>query len=100
MSIHTQTSNQSSSVSITPGYHTYGVLTLPSANAVSFYVDNNLVHTYADSLPAPMMILMGLQLGNASMGWISGPVPANWPGGIDGPNTADMDVDWVHVWTP
>jgi hypothetical protein len=27
-------------------------------------------------------------------------MPANWPGGVNGPMTADFKVDWVHVWTP
>jgi beta-glucanase (GH16 family) len=106
MSVHTNALNADPStapnthvlVNITPGYHTYGIMHL--ADAISLYVDNEFIQTFNYALPSKMAINMGLQLGNSSMGWISGPVPSNWGGGIQGADTADLDVDWVHVWTP
>jgi hypothetical protein len=83
---------------ITPGYHVLGVL--HEATTISFYVDNQLVKAFTQSMSSQMAILMGLQLGSTQFGWLPGPMPANWPGGINGPMTADFKVDWVHVWTP
>jgi beta-glucanase (GH16 family) len=83
---------------ITPGYHILAVLHQPTT--ISFYVDNKLVKAFTQSMSSEMAILMGLQLGSAAFGWLPGPMPANWPGGIHGPMTADFKIDWVHVWTP
>jgi hypothetical protein len=84
-------------VTITTGYHVFGVL--HEASSISFYVDNHLEKTFNVALASEMAINMGVQLGNATLGWISGPVPANWGSGIHGAHAPDMDVDWVHVWT-
>jgi hypothetical protein len=83
---------------ITPGYHILAVL--HQATSIAFYVDNVLVKSFNQSMSSEMAILMGMQLGSAAFGWLPGPMPANWPGGIHGPMTADFKVDWVHVWTP
>jgi beta-glucanase (GH16 family) len=103
MSVHNNALNSSSQnphvfVNISPGYHTFGVMHL--ADSISLYVDNKFIQTFNYALPSHMAINLGLQLGNSSMGWISSPVPSNWGGGIQGSNTADLDLDWVHVWTP
>ncbi len=83
---------------ITPGYHVLAVL--HEASTISFYVDNKLVKAFTQSMSSQMAILMGMQLGSSAFGWLPGPMPANWPGGVNGPMTADFKVDWVHVWTP
>ncbi len=83
---------------ITPGYHILGVL--HEATTISFYVDNKLVKAFTQSMSSEMAILMGMQLGSSAFGWLPGPTPSDWPGGINGPMTADFKVDWVHVWTP
>jgi beta-glucanase (GH16 family) len=83
---------------VTPGYHILAVLHQPTT--ISFYVDNTLVKEFTQSMSSEMAILMGLQLGSSAFGWLPGPMPANWPGGINGPMTADFKIDWVHVWTP
>jgi len=83
---------------VTPGYHVLAVL--HEATTISFYVDNKLVKAFTQSMSSEMAILMGMQLGSAAFGWLPGPMPANWPGGINGPMTADLKIDWVHVWTP
>src|SRR5580704_11446816 len=83
---------------ITPGYHILAVL--HEASTISFYVDNKLVKAFTQSMSSEMAILMGLQLGSSAFGWLPGPTPSDWPGGINGPMTADFKVDWVHVWTP
>jgi hypothetical protein len=83
---------------ITPGYHILGVL--HTATNINFYVDNQLLQAFTQSMSSKMAILMGLQLGSTQFGWLPGPMPANWPGGINGAMTADFKVDWVHVWTP
>ena len=83
---------------ITPGYHVLAVL--HEASTISFYVDNKLVKAFTQSMSSEMAILMGMQLGSSAFGWLPGPMPTNWPGGVNGPMTADFKVDWVHVWTP
>jgi hypothetical protein len=83
---------------ITAGYHILAVL--HEASTISFYVDNKLVKAFTQSMSSQMAILMGMQLGSSAFGWLPGPTPATWPGGIHGPMTADFKVDWVHVWTP
>jgi beta-glucanase (GH16 family) len=83
---------------VTPGYHVLAVLHQPTT--ISFYVDNKLVKAFTQSMSSEMAILMGLQLGSSAFGWLPGPMPSNWPGGINGAMTADFKVDWVHVWTP
>jgi hypothetical protein len=79
-------------------YHILGVLHQEST--IAFYVDNQLLKSFNQSMSSEMAILMGMQLGSAAFGWLPGPMPSNWPGGIHGPMTADFKVDWVHVWTP
>jgi Glycosyl hydrolases family 16 len=83
---------------ITPGYHILGAY--HDATTIAFYVDNKLVKSFTQSMSSQMAILMGMQLGSAAFGWLPGPTPATWPGGINGPMTADFKVDWVHVWEP
>jgi beta-glucanase (GH16 family) len=83
---------------VTPGYHVLAVL--HEASTIAFYVDNKLIKSFNQSMSSQMAILMGMQLGSSAFGWLPGPTPANWPGGIHGPMTADLKVDWVHVWTP
>jgi Glycosyl hydrolases family 16 len=83
---------------ITAGYHILAVL--HETSTIAFYVDNQLVKSFNQSMSSEMAILMGLQLGSSAFGWLPGPMPANWPGGVNGPMTADFKVDWVHVWTP
>ncbi len=90
--------NNSANATITPGYHVLGVL--HTASMITFYVDNQVVKAFNQAMSSKMAILMGMQLGSAAFGWLPGPMPANWPGGINGPMTADFKVDWVHVWTP
>jgi beta-glucanase (GH16 family) len=90
--------SNSVTLTITPGYHVFAVL--HTATTIAFYVDNQLQKSFTQSMSSEMAILMGLQLGSSALGWISPPVPSNWGGGVDGPMTADLDIDWVHVWTP
>jgi beta-glucanase (GH16 family) len=90
--------NNAVNPTVTPGYHVLAMLHEPSS--IAFYVDNQLVKAFSQSMSSQMAILMGMQLGSSAFGWLPGPMPANWPGGINGPMTADLKVDWVHVWTP
>jgi beta-glucanase (GH16 family) len=83
---------------VTPGYHVLAVL--HQASTIAFYVDNMLVKSFDQSMSSEMAILMGLQLGSSAFGWLPGPTPSDWPGGINGSMTADLKIDWVHVWTP
>ena len=83
---------------MTPGYHVLACL--HEASTIAFYVDNKLVQSFSQSMSSNMAILMGMQLGSSAFGWLPGPMPSNWPGGIHGPMTADLKIDWVHVWTP
>ena len=104
MTVHNAAINKTNStgdqvvVKITPGYHVFGAL--HQASSVSFYVDDKLEKTFDDALPGTLAINLGMQLGNASMGWISGPEPSNWGSGTHGAHAPDLNVDWVHVWTP
>jgi beta-glucanase (GH16 family) len=90
--------NNAITTTIAPGYHVLGVL--HEASTISFYVDDKLLKAFTQSMSSQMAILMGMQLGSSAFGWLPGPTPATWPGGINGPSTADLKVDWVHVWTP
>jgi hypothetical protein len=90
--------NNAVNPTVTPGYHILAAL--HDASTIAFYVDNKLVKSFTQSMSSQMAILMGMQLGSSAFGWLPGPMPANWPGGINGPMTADLRVDWVHVWTP
>jgi hypothetical protein len=83
---------------VTPGYHVLAVL--HQAATIAFYIDNKLVQSFNQAMSSQMAILMGMQLGSSAFGWLPGPTPATWPGGIHGAMTADLKVDWVHVWTP
>jgi hypothetical protein len=83
---------------VTPGYHVLAVL--HEASTIAFYVDDKLVKSFDQSMSSEMAILMGMQLGSSAFGWLPGPTPANWPGGVHGAMTADLKIDWVHVWTP
>ncbi len=83
---------------VTPGYHVLAVL--HQASTIAFYVDDKLVKSFNQSMSSNMAILMGMQLGSSAFGWLPGPMPSNWPGGIHGTMTADLKIDWVHVWTP
>jgi hypothetical protein len=83
---------------VTPGYHVLAVL--HQASTIAFYVDDTLVKSFDQSMSSNMAILMGMQLGSSAFGWLPGPMPSNWPGGIHGAMTADLKIDWVHVWTP
>jgi hypothetical protein len=93
-----QPSNQVNATITVGGYHVLGVLHQQST--IAFYVDNKLQKSFNQSMSSEMAILMGMQLGSSAFGWLPGPMPTNWPGGINGPMTADFKVDWVHVWTP
>jgi hypothetical protein len=90
--------NNAANTTVTPGYHVLGCL--HQASTIAFYVDNKLVKSFTQSMSSNMAILMGMQLGSSAFGWLPGPMPSNWPGGIHGAMTADLKVDWVHVWTP
>jgi hypothetical protein len=90
--------NNAVNPTVTPGYHTLGCLHQQST--IAFYVDNKLIRSFSQTMSSNMAILMGMQLGSAAFGWLPGPMPANWPGGIHGPMTADLKIDWVHVWGP
>jgi beta-glucanase (GH16 family) len=90
--------SNSVTTTIAPGYHILAVL--HEASTISFYVDNKLLKAFTQSMSSEMAILMGMQLGSAAFGWLPGPTPDTWPGGINGASTADFKVDWVHVWTP
>jgi hypothetical protein len=90
--------SNSATDTVTPGYHVLAVL--HQASTIAFYVDNKLLKSFNQSMSSQMAILMGMQLGSSAFGWLPGPTPATWPGGIHGPMTADLKIDWVHVWTP
>jgi hypothetical protein len=84
----------------TGAYHTVGMLHTDST--VAFFIDNKMVGSTSMNLPDTMYILMGLQLGSVNFkdGFSTDPVPSTWPGGINGPMTADLRIDWVHLWKP
>jgi hypothetical protein len=90
--------NNAAKTTVTPGYHVLACL--HQASTIAFYVDNKVVRSFSQSMSSNMAILMGMQLGSSAFGWLPGPMPSNWPGGIHGPMTADLKIDWVHVWTP
>lgn len=83
------------------GWNIYGVLKTPSA--IKFYLNNELRYTctdpaYIESDSPPQAIMMELKLGD--VGWMPPANPSQWGGGVQGPQTADLMIDWVHVWTP
>jgi beta-glucanase (GH16 family) len=90
--------NGAATTTITPGYHVLG--TLHTQTTIAFYVDNVLLKSFTQSMSSQMAILMGLQLGSSALTWLPSPDPSTWPGGVNGPRTADLKIDWVHVWTP
>ena len=81
-----------------PGWHT--VATYHDPTKIAFYVDNKLAQSFDQVQVAEYAILMGEQLSSSQITWQPPPDPTTWPGGIHGAQTADLKVDWVHVWAP
>ncbi len=73
---------------LSAGWHTYGVEWTPSH--LSYYVDNQLVHSFYDpsaiSQMQNMYLLIDLQVG----GWAGTPNAADYP--------QKLQCDWVRVW--
>jgi beta-glucanase (GH16 family) len=92
-----QPSNRVKATVTTGVYHTFGALHKEDGT-IAFYIDDKLQMSFSQTIQSEMAILMGMQLGRGD--WCAAPAPDTWPGGINGPMTADIKVDWVHVWTP
>jgi beta-glucanase (GH16 family) len=90
--------NNTATSAVTHGYHVVGLLHQPTT--IAFYVDDQLVQSFNRTMSSDMATLMGMKATSAAIHGMPQPAPANWPGGINGPRTADLKIDWVHVWTP
>jgi beta-glucanase (GH16 family) len=81
------------------GFNTYGVL--KTSTSLQIFFNGKLAYTtpaaYIEASSPAQALILELKLGNAS--WMPTANPSQWGGGIQGPRTADFEIDWVRYWT-